>query len=158
MYNTQVHAPVAQLDRALDSDSKGRRFEFCRAYHVGVDCTPKGKNRSSDRFFPFYVPTTPPLGNGSRTRTACWRHISVLFTLLSSPCASKASSAAAKIPQNLSANRCEAVFAERFFAQARRSPQQILTYSQGIQRSMGGKPPAKTGTGSTSVALRKPVT
>ena len=25
------HAPVAQLDRALDSDSKGRRFDSCRA-------------------------------------------------------------------------------------------------------------------------------
>ena len=29
----KLNAPVAQLDRALDSDSKGRRFEFCRAYH-----------------------------------------------------------------------------------------------------------------------------
>ena len=27
------YAPVAQLDRALDSDSKGRRFDSCRAYH-----------------------------------------------------------------------------------------------------------------------------
>ena len=30
------YAPVAQLDRALDSDSKGRTFESCRAYHVGA--------------------------------------------------------------------------------------------------------------------------
>ena len=28
-----MHAPVAQLDRALDSDSKGRWFESSRAYH-----------------------------------------------------------------------------------------------------------------------------
>ena len=27
------NAPVAQLDRALDSDSKGRWFESSRAYH-----------------------------------------------------------------------------------------------------------------------------
>lgn len=27
------YAPVAQLDRALDSDSKGRAFESHRAYH-----------------------------------------------------------------------------------------------------------------------------
>lgn len=26
------YVPVAQLDSALDSDSKGRRFESCRAY------------------------------------------------------------------------------------------------------------------------------
>ena len=26
------YVPVAQLDRVLDSDSKGRRFESCRAY------------------------------------------------------------------------------------------------------------------------------
>ena len=26
------YASVAQLDRALDSDSKGRRFEFCQAH------------------------------------------------------------------------------------------------------------------------------
>ena len=29
-----VLAPVAQLDRALDSDSKGHAFESHRAYHV----------------------------------------------------------------------------------------------------------------------------
>ena len=27
-----MHAPVAQMDRALDSDSKGRWFESSRAY------------------------------------------------------------------------------------------------------------------------------
>ena len=27
-----IYVPVAQLDSALDSDSKGRRFESCRAY------------------------------------------------------------------------------------------------------------------------------
>ena len=30
---TIKYAPVAQLDRALDSDSKGRWFESSRAYH-----------------------------------------------------------------------------------------------------------------------------
>ena len=38
VYNKQAsfygaYVPVAQLDRALDSDSKGHRFESCRAYH-----------------------------------------------------------------------------------------------------------------------------
>ena len=27
------YVPVAQLDSACDSDSQGRRFESCRAYH-----------------------------------------------------------------------------------------------------------------------------
>lgn len=31
-YTKQELAPVAQLDRALDSDSKGRWFESSRAY------------------------------------------------------------------------------------------------------------------------------
>ena len=31
------HVPVAQLDRALDSDSKGQRFESSRVRHVAVD-------------------------------------------------------------------------------------------------------------------------
>ena len=31
---TIKYAPVAQLDRALDSDSKGRWFESSRAYHM----------------------------------------------------------------------------------------------------------------------------
>ena len=41
-----LYAPVAQLDRALDSDSKGHRFDSCRAYQ---------KNRLSkfDRRFYF---------------------------------------------------------------------------------------------------------
>jgi hypothetical protein len=29
-----VHAPVAQLDRAFDFESKGRRFEPCRVHHL----------------------------------------------------------------------------------------------------------------------------
>ena len=28
------NAPVAQLDRAPDFESVGRRFESCRAYHI----------------------------------------------------------------------------------------------------------------------------
>ena len=36
-YNTEdklIHAPVAQLDRASDFESAGRRFESSRARHV----------------------------------------------------------------------------------------------------------------------------
>ena len=29
-----AHAPVAQLDRAPDFESVGRRFESCRAYQI----------------------------------------------------------------------------------------------------------------------------
>ena len=50
----------------------------------------------------------------------------MLFTLLSSPCVSKASSAAAKIPPKLLAVRCKAVFAEQIFAQAMKSSKRIL--------------------------------
>ena len=34
------YAPVAQLDRALDSDSKGRWFESSRAHHVAASGLP----------------------------------------------------------------------------------------------------------------------
>jgi hypothetical protein len=34
---SSANAPVAQLDRALDSDSKGHAFESHRAYHVVAD-------------------------------------------------------------------------------------------------------------------------
>ena len=30
-FDTKEKAPVAQLDRVLDSESRGRRFESCRA-------------------------------------------------------------------------------------------------------------------------------
>ena len=32
-YHSPLQAPVAQLDRVLDSESKGRRFESCRVRH-----------------------------------------------------------------------------------------------------------------------------
>ena len=32
--NQIQYVPVAQLDRVSDSDSEGRKFESCRAYHV----------------------------------------------------------------------------------------------------------------------------
>ncbi len=32
IYHLPVHAPVAQLDRAFDFESKGRRFEPCRVH------------------------------------------------------------------------------------------------------------------------------
>ena len=50
----------------------------------------------------------------------------MLFALLSSPCVSKASFAATKIPPKLLAVRCEAVFAEQIFVQAMKSPKRIL--------------------------------
>jgi hypothetical protein len=33
-----ISAPVAQLDRAFDYESKGRRFDSCRAYHLSLSC------------------------------------------------------------------------------------------------------------------------
>ena len=38
-----MHAPVAQLDRALDSDSKGRWFESSRAYHINETVDASGE-------------------------------------------------------------------------------------------------------------------
>ena len=38
------YAPVAQLDRALDSDSKGRTFESCRAYQIKSRTNPIGSS------------------------------------------------------------------------------------------------------------------
>ena len=44
-----MHAPVAQLDRALDSDSKGRWFESSRAYQnvLMKDATQKTPHESA---------------------------------------------------------------------------------------------------------------
>ena len=50
----------------------------------------------------------------------------MLFGLLSLPCVSKAASAAPKIPRKLLAQRCEAVFTELIFGEARKRPQGIL--------------------------------
>ena len=46
---TTKYAPVAQLDRALDSDSKGRWFESSRAYQdvLMKDATPKTPHESA---------------------------------------------------------------------------------------------------------------
>ena len=46
---TTEYAPVAQLDRALDSDSKGRWFESSRAYQnvLMKDATPKTPHESA---------------------------------------------------------------------------------------------------------------
>ena len=33
-----LNVPVAQLDRVFDYESKGRRFESCRARHSLFDC------------------------------------------------------------------------------------------------------------------------
>ena len=49
---TIKYAPVAQLDRALDSDSKGRWFESSRAYHIVLmkDATQKIRYDSTGFF------------------------------------------------------------------------------------------------------------
>ena len=46
---TTKYAPVAQLDRALDSDSKGRWFESSRAYQnvLMKDATQKTPHKSA---------------------------------------------------------------------------------------------------------------
>ncbi|MCX7615230.1 MAG: hypothetical protein N2Z65_05710, partial [Clostridiales bacterium] len=79
---------------------------------------------------------------------------SVLFVLLSLLYASKAASAATKIPQKFLAGRCDAVVTERIFVQASKITQGILSYLKRIFRSMGGNTPVKTGVGSTLLALR----
>ncbi len=53
------HVPVAQLDRALDSDSKGQRFESSRVRHVAVDSAiPIPQENLRD--FPCSVPAPLP--------------------------------------------------------------------------------------------------
>ena len=71
------------------------------------------------------------------------------------PCRASARrrSLGAKIPRKLSAHRCFAVCAEQIWAGARRSPQGILLYCQGLERSPGPNMPAQTGRGSCSLAL-----
>ena len=39
LYNTPSSAPVAQLDRALPSEGKGREFESRRVHHDDVRCS-----------------------------------------------------------------------------------------------------------------------
>ena len=73
-----------------------------------------------------------PLGLENPAPIASQRLFSVLFPLSSSPCVSKASSSAAKIPRKLLAVRCEAVFTEQRFVEARKTPQGILSYFQGV--------------------------
>ncbi len=50
-----MHAPVAQLDRALDSDSKGRWFESSRAYQDVLmrDATQKTPHESAAFSHPY---------------------------------------------------------------------------------------------------------
>ena len=64
----------------------------------------------------------------------------------------------AKIARKLPAHRCFAVSAEQILAEARRRPQGILLYFQGLQRSISPNLPAKTGRGSNPLSLRKLVT
>ncbi|MDD6830994.1 MAG: hypothetical protein PUE37_05335, partial [Firmicutes bacterium] len=50
----------------------------------------------------------------------------------------------AENPSKNITDRCLAVLPEQIFAQARRSVQGILSYWQGLQRSMSGNLPVKT--------------
>ena len=52
-----AYAPVAQLDRALDSDSKGRAFEPHRAYQI--------RRHDESRAFLFYLEDWSPLAAAS---------------------------------------------------------------------------------------------
>ena len=73
-----------------------------------------------------------PLGLENPAPIASQRPFSALFPLSSLPCVSKASSSAAKIPRKVLAVRCEAVFTEQSFVEARKTPQGILSYFQGV--------------------------
>ena len=57
----QSKAPVAQLDRALDSGSRGRRFESSRAYHLG---TGRRRQVAGPRHRSIAPVVTPPAGGG----------------------------------------------------------------------------------------------
>ncbi len=61
----------------------------------------------------------------------------------------------AKITRKLPAHRCFAVFTEQNWAEARRRPQGILSYFQGLERSISPILPAKTDRGSSPLTLRK---
>ena len=77
-YYTNV-VPVAQLDRALDSDSKGQRFESSRVRHVGTSYA------RSDFLLhkkSFSRSTVPPLSQKNHARLAC----SVINALTTARC------------------------------------------------------------------------
>ena len=59
----------------------------------------------------------------------------------------------AKITRKLPAHRCFAVFTEQNWAEARRRPQGILSYFQGLERSISPILPAKTDRGSSPLTL-----
>ena len=79
----------------------------------------------------------------------------VFLSLLPCRASARRRSLGAKIPRKLPAHRCFAVCAEQIWAEARRRPQGILLYSQGLERSPRPKMPAQTGRGSCSLALRR---
>ena len=86
--------------------------------------------------------------------------VSVPFRLFLSRLTSRASarrrSLGAKIPRKLPAHRCFAVSAEQIWAEARRSPQGILLYFQGLERSIGPNLPAQTGRCSSPTRFNLP--
>ena len=59
----------------------------------------------------------------------------------------------AKITRKLPAHRCFAVFTEQNWAEARRRPQGILSYFQGLERSISPILPVKTDRGSSPLTL-----
>ena len=61
----------------------------------------------------------------------------------------------AKITRKLPAHRCFAVFTEQNWAEARRRPQGILSYFQGLERSISPILPAKTDRGSSPLTLQR---
>ena len=86
--------------------------------------------------------------------------VSVPFRLFLSRLTCRASarrrSLGAKIPRKLPAHRCFAVSAEQIWAEARRSPQGILLYFQGLERSIGPNLPAQTGRCSSPTRFNLP--
>ena len=87
--------------------------------------------------------------------------VSVPFRLFLSRLTCRASarrrSLGAKIPRKLPAHRCFAVSAEQIWAEARRSPQGILLYFQGLERSIGPNLPAQTGRCSSPTRFNLPL-
>ena len=57
----RIYVPVAQLDRASDSDSEGRRFESCRAYHGVASCAQSRADVHKLYVCSFLCSAAPPL-------------------------------------------------------------------------------------------------
>ena len=95
------------------------------------------------------------IGEGSRTSAARERIFSAPFALFSLQGDSLAASKRTKITRKSLALGCFAVFTEPIWAETRRSPQGILPYFQGLQRSIGANQPVNTGRCSTPFAYSR---